>query len=90
MLAIGAFVIATMLDASSTCMALRAGGTERNPFLPQSCAGITAIKAGIGGGVILGIESLPKSHGKLRTVLYITATGVTLGAAVHNYRQASK
>ena len=32
-------------DAALTCHTLARGGRELNPFLPQSCAGIAAIKA---------------------------------------------
>ena len=33
-------------DAAYTCHGLSRGKVERNPLLPQSCAGIVAIKAG--------------------------------------------
>lgn len=39
-------ILAQTLDATQTCIALK-NGTEQNPFLPQSCKGIIAIKAGI-------------------------------------------
>ena len=40
-------ILAQTADAALTCRALAQGAREVNPFLPQSCGGIVAIKAGL-------------------------------------------
>lgn len=38
-------LVVQMADLSLTCHELRHGGTEANPLLPNSCAGIAAVKS---------------------------------------------
>lgn len=38
-------IVAQLSDAGMTCNALKNGKKELNPLLPQSCAGVIAIKS---------------------------------------------
>ena len=40
-------LVVQLTDLSLTCHGLRHGGREVNPLLPQSCAGIAAVKAAV-------------------------------------------
>lgn len=72
-------ILVQTADAALTCRALASGGREVNPFLPQSCGGIVAIKAGL-------LAATPLWEGRTRR-LYLGslaasgAAGVTLTIA---------
>ena len=69
-------IVAQSADAGVTCHNLRRGAVERNPVLPNSCAGIVAMKAGSFGTVPL----LPES--KQRFALGLLAAGGAVGVTV--------
>ncbi len=62
------------LDAGVTCHTLRQGGKELNPLLPQSCAGIVAMKAAFTAPVFV----LKGKHRMIWSVAMIGSGGVGL------------
>lgn len=71
-------IVAQSADAGYTCHNLSRGAVERNPLLPNSCAGIVAMKAGSFGVVPL----LPQSKRKYALGILTVGGGVGLGVTI--------
>ena len=71
-------IVAQSADAGYTCYRLRQGAVERNPFLPQSCAGIVAMKSASFGIVPL----LPKDQRKWGLVALAAGGSIGVGVTI--------
>ena len=71
-------IVAQSADAGYTCRNLSRGARELNPMLPQSCAGIVAIKTASFGIVPL----LPKEKQKFALGILAAGGGIGLGVTI--------
>ena len=62
-------------DTVQTCHVLRHGGVELNPLLPQSCAGIAAIK----GAAFLPLFVISQRNRRILLAAHIVSGGVGFG-----------
>ena len=81
-----ALAVAQALDASSTCVAFRKGFVEANPFLPQHCAAVAAIKGGTVMPLTWAVGRKHRKAGKVIAVVGIVAAGT---ATVINLKRIS-
>ena len=81
-----ALAIARALDASTTCQALRRGGSEGNPVLPTNCPIAISVQAGLVVGQDFGLSKLAAKHPKLAQVIAWSTVSLESGVAWHNAR----
>lgn len=70
-------IVAQLLDTGFTCQRLRQGGLETNPWVPQSCIGITAIK-----GAMFASAAVQKSEDDKKFMLTVLIVGGGVGVTL--------
>ena len=72
-------IVLQLSDAAQTCAVLKKGGYERNPLLPQNCAGIVAIKSAT---LVPLFTMKDKKLRKIWSISMMASGGIGIGLSV--------
>ena len=77
-----------LADLTSTLVALERGAVEANPILPDSAAGIVAVKLGSTLAIDLLLHRLAKRHPRLSRALHYVVGALGLIPAILNAKRS--